>query len=533
MWWIPPGAAALFLGSANPLVHLPLLIVLYPAALYTIGLTAPQPFRRGWCAGLAGATGGLYWISVAVHDYGGFPWPLAVPCAVLLGMYMGLWGGLFAWLIRLLRPLPAWRRCTAAALLWYLGEWTRGWFCTGFPWLTLASGQSPWPVLIQSASVIGAYGLSGLLAGLGCLLAEAVLAAGDPSAPRSPRPFLLSACGLLGLLLLFGAARLYQADREADPGLPLTLSLIQGNVRQDLKWDPAFQRATVDRYLTLSAGAVAAEHPDALIWPETSMPFFFQEGGPLSGSVRAFTRDSGTALLFGGPAYGRRQAAAPALYNRAFFLDARGDDAGHYDKEHLVPFGEYLPPVLDSSLFASLMQGLGGFSPGASLPPLRLMLPDRRGEAMLGALICYEAVFPELARARVAEGAQILVNISNDAWYNRSSAPAQHLYLALLRSVEQERWLARATNTGLTAFADPWGRLCALGDIRDGSGLFIEASLTRTVRARSGRTLYFVLHPWLPSLAFLLFLFILWPLARCWRAQPPNAGPLRGFRRKT
>lgn len=522
LWWVLPGAAALFLGSANPFIHLPLLIVLYPAALYAIGLTDPQPFRHGWWTGLTGAAGALYWISVAVHDYGGFPWPLAVPCAVLLGMYVGLWGGLFASLTSLLRPLPPWRRCLAGALLWYLLEWTRGWFCTGFPWLTLAAGQSPWPILIQTASVIGAYGLSGLLAGLGCLTAEAVLAEGFAS--RSPRPFILSACGLLALLFLFGGARLYQADREPEPGLPFSLSLIQGNVRQDLKWEPAFQRATMDKYLILSHQAITAEHPDALIWPETAMPFFFQDVNPLSGSVRAFVRENGIPLLFGGPAYGPRQAgAAPALYNRAFWLDAGGDDAGHYDKEHLVPFGEYLPPGLDSSLFASLLQGLGGFAPGVSLPPLRLMLPGQRGEIALGALICYEAVFPELARERVAQGAQILVNISNDAWYNRSSAPAQHLHLALLRSVEQERWLARATNTGLTAFVDPWGRLATLGDIRDGSGLFVEASLTRTVRARSGHTVYFMLHPWLPALAFLLFLFILWPLTRFWLTRKPKA----------
>ena len=527
-WWVPLGATALFLGSANPFIHLPLFIVLYPAALYAIGLTELQPFRHGWWTGLAGATGGLYWISVAVHDYGGFPWPLAVPCAVLLGMYVGVWGGLFATLASLLRPLPPWRRCAAAALLWYLLEWTRGWFCTGFPWLTLAAGQSPWPILIQTASVIGAYGLSGLLAGLGCLTAEAVLAAG--SASRPPRPFILSACGLLALLLLAGGIRLHQADKEPDPGLPVSLSLIQGNVRQDLKWEPAFQQATVNKYLTLSDQAIAAEHPDALIWPETAMPFFFQDASPLSGSVRAFARESGTPLLFGGPAYGPRQATAPSLYNRAFFLDARGDDAGHYDKEHLVPFGEYVPPGLDSSLFASLLQGLGGFSPGSPLPPLRLVLPDtgglsgtdQAGEAALGALICYEAVFPELARARVAEGAQILVNISNDAWYNRSSAPVQHLHLALLRSVEQGRWLARATNTGLSAFVDPWGRLATLGDIRDGSGLFVEASLTRTVHARSGHTLYFILHPWLPALAFLLLLFILWPLVPFRHARNPR-----------
>lgn len=513
--WILLGAAALFLGSANPLVPLPLLVILYPAALYAIGLTDPRPFRHGWWTGLLGAAAALYWIAVAVHDYGGFPWPLAVPCAVLLGMYVGLWGGLFARLVAWLRPLPAWRRCLAAALFWYLLEWARGWLGTGFPWLTLAAGQAPWPILIQGASVIGAYGLSGLLAGLGCLLAESLL-------PRHPARlrYALAACGLLGLLLAFGGIRLHLAPAQADQGRAVTLALIQGNVRQDIKWDPAFQQATVNKYLSLSGQALNnrdAARPDALIWPETALPFFYQDDALLAEEVRAFARETATPLLFGGPGYGIRRPGLVPLHNRAFFVDALGRDAGHYDKEHLVPFGEYLPPGLDAPLFEPLLQGLGGFTPGAPLPPLLLPLQDG-GEAVLGALICYEAVFPELARDRVAQGADILVNISNDAWYNRTSAPVQHLHLSLLRAVEQGRWLARATNTGLTAFVDPWGRLDTLGDIRDGSGLFVDGFLTRTVRARSGHTLYFALHPRLPGLAFVTLLFILCPLARLRRA---------------
>lgn len=512
--WMLLGAAALFLGSANPLVHIPMLVLLYPAALYAIGLTDPRPFRHGWWTGLLGAAAALYWIAVAVHDYGGFPWPLAAPCAVLLGMYVGLWGGLFARLVAWLRPLPAWRRCLAAALFWYLLEWARGWFGTGFPWLTPAAGQAPWPILIQGAAAVGAYGLSGLLTGLGCLLAEGALSAG-----KKRRRFILAACLLLGTLLLSGGARLYRSAARADQGLPVTLSLIQGNVRQDIKWNPAFQRATVNKYLALSGRAVAARRPDALIWPETAMPFFYQDDALLAGEVRAFARETATPLLFGGPGYGAGRPGLVPLHNRAFFVDARGQNAGHYDKEHLVPFGEYLPPGLDTPLFEPLLQGLGGFTPGADLPPLRLVLENGRGEAVLGALICYEAVFPELARDRVAQGADILVNISNDAWYNRTSAPAQHLHLSLLRAVEQGRWLARATNTGFTAFVDPWGRLDTLGDIRDGSGLFIDGFLTRTVRARSGHTLYFVLHPWLPGLAFVALLFILCPFARFRRAM--------------
>ena len=540
------GAVALFLGTANPFVHLPLLIILYPAALYVIGLRDRHAFRRGWWTGLLGAAASLYWIAEAVHDYGGFPWLLAAPCAVLLGMYVGLWGGLFARFVVLLRPLPVWRRCLAAGLAWYLLEWARGWFGTGFPWLTLASGQAAWPVLIQGASLIGAYGLSGLLAALGGLFAEAAGLTTTEVRRNSSRgtPFrlrhALAGLMLLGLMLAFGVFRLQAfpaGDTDPGQGTPVTLTLIQGNVRQDLKWNPDFQQGTLDKYLTLSRAALRAaapDKPDLVIWPETSMPFFYQDDAERAVALRDFARQEGVALLFGGPGYLRRGLSEDAaLFNRAFFVDARGRDAGHYDKEHLVPFGEYIPPGLNLDMFAQLLQGLGGFTPGSLTPPLRLPLRRGGSDAVLGMLICYEAIFPELARDRVAQGAQLLVNISNDAWYNRSSAPVQHLYLAALRAVEQERWLARGTNTGLTAFVDPVGRIETLGGVTDGAGLFVSGSLTRQMRALDGHTVYFALHPWLPALAFMGLLLIMVPLAYRRRALlKENAVNLRSSERQ-
>ncbi len=510
------GAAGLFFGSDNPIVHVPLLIILYPAALYLIGLRSPSPFRHGWWPGLLGAGAGLYWIAIAVHDYGGFPWPLAVPCAVLLGMYVGLWGGLFARIIAKLRPLRPLPRCLAAALLWYLLEWTRGWFLTGFPWLTLAAGQAAWPPLIQSVSLIGAYGLSGVLAGLGCLLAEA---ANSASSRR-----LRLGCGLAVPLLIvallgYGHWRIAAFDATG-PGV--TLGLVQGNIRQDIKWDPAFQTATLDTYLDLSESALQAPgpRPQALIWPETALPFYFQNITPLTERIPLFAAQNAMPLIFGGPGFNRRDAAESRkaeLVNRAFFLDAQGREQGRYDKEHLVPFGEYVPPFLDFAFLRPLLQGVGGFTPGKRLPLFRLPLQPGNpaaGEARIGMLICYEAIFPELARDRVADGATLLVNISNDAWYNRSSAPVQHLHLSLLRAVEQGRWMARCTNTGLTAFIDPLGRADTLGDMADGSGLFVSGVLTRTARALSGHTAYFALHPWLPGIALAALAALTLRLAR-------------------
>ncbi len=560
-WLILIGALGLFFGNANPVWHVPFVALTYPACLSLLA-REEYPFRRGWLCGLAGAAAALYWISWAVHDYGGFPWPLAVPCAVLPGAWVGLWGGLFCFCLSRLscaRGFGLLRRALAAGLLWYLLEWTRGWFATGFPWLTLGAAQARWPLLIQGASVIGDYGLSGLFAGMACLAADIVHGTlkGEWRGAGRGREYAVSA----GVLILFaafvagfGAWRLeslplreplagihtdvqagIQADTtrgEAVPGESggLTVALIQGNVPQDIKWVPSFQESTVDKFLGLSRMALAprddAERPDLVVWPETAMPFYFQLGGELPARLREFAREHSVWLLFGGPARERatdvsdngmkervsRREEPPAdaaLRNRAFLLDSFGVPAGYYDKRHLVPFGEYIPPLLNLPLFEPLLQGVGGFSPGEENPPLAVR--NGKGESInLGMLICYEAIFPEIARAHVAAGADVLLNISNDGWYGKSSAPAQHLYLSIMRAVEQQRWLARGTNTGLTAFADPAGRLWTLGgvDPESGAGLFENAWLTGKVWPETERSMYFRLHPWLPALALAMLLLV-------------------------
>lgn len=524
------GGVSLFLGTANPVWHAPMLILLYPATLYLLAQHGgPKAWRIGWLAGTFGASGGLYWIAVAVHDYGYLPWFVAIPCVLLLGAYVGLWGGIFVWIMATLRGLGPLRRCFAAGLLWYLLEWTRGWFGTGFPWLTLSGGLAAWPELIQGVSLIGSYGLSGLLAGMACLLVEAM-----PMRPHDERrrvslcPALLG-FGMLVMIVGFGfwrTATWSTASNDVVDDKSVRLVLVQGNVNQDVKWDPAFQQATVDKYLDLSREALAGlpqGKADAIIWPETSMPFYFQSEPVLSRRLRDFAKDSGIPLLFGGLGFSRVGAGKATLYNRAFLLGSDGENQGYYDKEHLVPFGEFVPDFLKFALFESLLSGFGAFTPGEPRPPFRLISgPESSAsstDTFLGMLICYEAIFPEMARQRVAQGATVLLTISNDAWYNRTSAPVQHLHLSLLRAVEQGRWLARATNTGLTAFVSPTGYLQNLGNIEDGSGLFIQGHLIANVRPLSSHTLYFALHPFLPPLAFLSLALILFPLIKRVRRQ--------------
>ena len=191
------------------------------------------------------------------------------------------------------------------------------------------------------------------------------------------------------------------------------------------------------------------------------------------------------------------------LYNRAMLVDENGGDAGHYDKEHLVPFGEYAPPGLDMPFLETLMQGVGDFTPGASVAPLRL------GNLALGILICYETIFPELAQQRVADGANVLVNISNDAWFGTTSAPEQHLQLSVLRAVEQGRYVLRGTNTGISAIIDPHGRIAERG------GLFRAEVISGMATARAETTVFHrVQHLVWPVALALAALALLWPARR-------------------
>ncbi|MDR0239035.1 MAG: apolipoprotein N-acyltransferase [Deltaproteobacteria bacterium] len=478
------GAVGLFLGFPNPLGHLPVLALVYPAALALLGESASKPssaLRRGWLTGLAGASAALYWLAIPVHEVGGLPWILAAPCALAIGAYVGLYGGVFALLARTLRAYPPLVRCCALALCWFLLEELRGFLFTGFPWLTLASAFVPWTPVIQAAAVIGSYGLGGLLAGTACLLAHGL------------RHRSCLYCGLLltAALPIGGLARLEKLPGPDAPPSPqaVHLALVQGNIDQNQKWLPAYQQATLAHYLQLSGHAAADGPFDLIVWPETAMPFFFQDQAEYASRIRAFSKTYAMPLLVGAPAHDGKTPDKRRIFNRAFLIDGTGQDLGSYDKEHLVPFGEYLPPWLDHPALAVLFQGAGNFAPGVSTQPLQVK------ELVFGLLICYETIFPEIAQARVDAGAKLLLNISNDAWFGVTSAPEQHLQLSVLRAVEQGRWLVRATNTGFSAFVDPAGR------IRARSSLMRTEILTGIAVPEEDVTPFHHMFPWLTGLA--------------------------------
>ncbi|PIP42897.1 MAG: apolipoprotein N-acyltransferase [Deltaproteobacteria bacterium CG_4_10_14_3_um_filter_60_8] len=433
--------------------------------LWAIRYARPgKAFRLGLLCGLVFFTGLLYWIMIVLGRYGNLPLWITLPALLLLAAYMSLYTGIFAAGLAWARPAmaPLW----LAPVLWVALDYLRGLILTGFPWLDLGYSQFQNLVIIQSADLAGHHGLTFLVV-LANGLIFAVLTRFLPHGRQSDSKYSQAAAALLLLAaFVYGALRLPQIDQASATAEHLSVTVVQGNVPQDEKWVPAFQEKTVRDYLALSQQAMHGEPDHLLIWPETALPFYPMEHPLFRAVTRELMTGPPTCLLTGAPH--RELAGSPPelhYYNSAFLLAPTPGQpgglhpAGRYDKQHLVPFGEYIPLRTILPLPGPLVETMGDFTLGDSVLPLSCQ------KARLGVLICFESIFPDLARREVEAGATLLVNITNDAWFGRSSAPWQHLAMAVLRAVENRRSLARAANTGISGFVDPAGRTHGLSPL--------------------------------------------------------------------
>jgi len=467
LWSIIAALGAL-LGYASPWLHFPAAVLLLPLSIIFLGLassTAAQAFKYSWRAGSLASLACLYWVYWPVQHYGDVHWILALPVPALLSMAMGCYYGLFglcAYYSKRISPLLA---TVFLGVAWTVMELAQASILSGFSWLTLSSAFVPWPILVQAAAYVGAYGLSGLLV---------LIPAGIVQSTRSPACALIS---LLSLGLLLGLGWNQQSSFvETTPAH--SVAIAQGNIDQSIKWDTSYQQATVEKYVRLSREIAEKSSPELIVWPETSMPFYFQDNTPLNQPVEELVKNGKAAIVLGSPAYQRTDAPGGfILFNRAFLLDNRVPVRTWYDKEHLVPFGEYMP--LASILpLQKLVSGVGDFVPGQNTRALQ------SGGLSLGVLVCYEAIFAGLAQDRVSQGANLLINISNDAWFGDTSAPHQHLQLTALRAIEQGRYIVRSTNTGISAFIDPLGRIKVAGP------QFQELAAASTIHPHSEFTVF-------------------------------------------
>ncbi|MGH7377156.1 MAG: apolipoprotein N-acyltransferase, partial [Candidatus Methylomirabilales bacterium] len=457
-WALALLSGALLASAFPPLDWWPAAFLgLLPLLLAVAGQPPARSAWLGFASGMAFALLSIPWVVVTMVRYGQMPWWGAVAVLLALSAYLACYPAAFTFALSRF-PLPPAAFPVGAAALWTALEYLRTYALSGFPWNLLGYSQLPNLAFAQVASVTGVYGVSFLL-----VLASAALAV--PFLPGVPRRRAWAIVGAAALLVAAAHGVGAWALRGTDGAVPpLRVGVVQGNIEQALKWTPDALDRTLDTYARLSTQAAAAG-ADLIVWPETAAPLLLRHDPARLHQVRALAESLGRPLLVGAP---DRAAGEPVrLQNSAMLLGPDGRLLVKYDKMHLVPFGEYVP--LRSVLFFvdKLATGIGDFVPGEFRTLFRLP----RGT--FAASICFEVIFPAEVRAAVADGAEFLVNITNDAWFGRSAAPAQHLRMAAFRALETRRYLARAANTGISALVDPYGRVLA------STHLFEEAVLVR------------------------------------------------------
>ncbi len=454
--------SGLALALAFPKFDLSLLAwVAFVPLFYAVEDESPaRIFGYAWLQGLACYTGSLYWIEITLHDFAGLPFAIAVLPLILLAAVLAIFTAAAIWAAeyaarRLLIPL-----FVTAPTAWAAIEWVRSFFPVGFPWNLLGESAYRNLQLIQFAEFTGVYGISALIVFFNAVVYCVLFSRYSTRA----RVWSLSALTALMLAaLIFGTLRIAQLEHEAPQGT-LRVAMVQGNIPQTVKWKPENLANSFRVYIDQSEIA-ANQGADLIVWPEAAAEFFFQpdDNYPAVFADEAayrqrlldVARSTGDDFLFGAPAIGTRDGRLGS-YNRAYLVSGAGQVEAHYDKIQLVPFGEYVParPLL-GLVVNRIIEGLGDMIPG-----VEQTLFDVKG-ARLGVLICYESVFPDLTRREVKRGADILVNITNDAWYGQSSAPYQLLAMAAMRSVENKVPMIRAANTGISAIILPTGAITA------------------------------------------------------------------------
>ncbi len=454
-------------------------------------------FWLGFAFGLVHYAGLLYWIAGVMHNYGHLPIIVSIAILVLLVVYLSLYTAVFTYITAYAKRAGL-SPVITSPILWVSLEYLRSKLLTGFPWENISYSQYSNLYVIQICDILGNYGLSFYIVLVNAILACLIWRQNAVRDRITPfKPCILALVTITLVYWGYGVYRLQDIEQKLKISPKVGTAVIQGSIRQDFKWSPLRQTETVDIYNRLSQAATNGFKTDILIWPETAVPFYFQDPNPLSAAIMQLTNRLQTNLLFGAPAYDRNDEGRTMYFNSAYLLPPQGNIMGRYDKVHLVPFGEYVPARSLLPFAGKLVGSIGDFTPGRSVTPLTV------GRLRIGTLICFESIFPELAKEQVRNGANLLVNITNDAWFGRSSAPYQHMSMAVFRAIENRVSLARAANTGVSMFVRP------TGEITQSTSLFTQTFLRENVCLLSEKTIYNRLGDFFPTVCFILSIVVI------------------------
>lgn len=479
--FIAPAASGILLTLSQPLpwdINLGFLawVAIVPFAASLRNRTPGERFAMGIVAGTVHYITAVYWLVFTFNTYGNLNIPGSIFGALLAVGMETAYVTLFA--IFMGKALDMAPKAPMACLLPFVytaAEWLRGSTpFRGFPWLIFGYSQGKYPIVAQCADLGGVWMMTFLLALVNGAIIDAVewKTLPDRKFPRYP---IIAAAAFFILNLGYGAWRISDVTARNEAGKPLRVAALQGNIRQDMKWDENSEQYIISTYVDLQKDAMQ-KGAQLIVWPEAAIPFAFERD--VNGIMMAKRlAESGVYTLLGSIDY----TTENGLYkysNSSYLIGPRGIE-GKYSKMHLVPFGEYLPYVKYLSFVDKIVKGAtGNFNAGEKLEVFQLP------QGTISVIICYEAIFGgEVRRFRNA-GAELLVNITNDAWFGDTSAPKQHLAMAAFRSIENHVWLIRAANTGISAAVDPLGRIVTQTQV------FTETSLIAEVKLIPGGTPY-------------------------------------------
>jgi len=445
------------LALSFPNYNLPLLawLAVGMLVLASAGARPIESLLYGFLHGIVFYPVCLPWIAVVMHQYGNVDPGMSAGIVSLIGIAGGIVCSIFSLCVALAARKSAALACGLAPFLWVSLEFLRAHLpIIGFPWNLTGYAACGSLALLQLVPLTGIYGLSFLMAAYSAMLAYLVIA-------RTQRAWKLVLVGW-ALLILVAAVGRYLVPRETPR---FVAHLVQTNFPQSEQY-PA-------RWLEIHAGELqelerisvdaAKKTPGLIVWPEVPAPFSFEEPA-FAALATHIARDSGVDFLVGVVDWKRDANGQWIASNSAVLLDPSGRRTFTYDKIHLVPFGEYVPLRRWLTFASRLTADLSDFTPGSRYGVGHLRSVETYAPSAgppFGVFICYEAIFPGEIRRFTANGAELLINISNDGWFGRSAAPAQHLMMARVRAVESRRWLLRDTNNGYTVSVDPYGRVVA------------------------------------------------------------------------
>lgn len=432
----------------------------------------------GFITGMVFYNWGLNWINNTLIHYGNLHWALSFATLGLLSAYLSFYIALFCYLLRRTCGQNRLRFFLFAPVLWTSLEYIRSTHPEyGFSWLGLGYSQFKTLPIIQPAEFTGIYGISWLilLVNSGLYLSWKCWREQTPDTLEEKKRILSVTLLVFALWLGYGSLTLKRHSSATADKPQIKIGLIQGNVEQFMKWNPVYQNLVIDKYRDLTLKA-AEKKPDLIIWPETATPFYFSEDK--SNFMQSLAEEIKTPILFGSP-HRERQNDQLIYFNSAYLLSKSGETLSRYDKMHLVPFGEFVPFRKILFFIEKLVVMIGDFGRGQEATVMEV------AGNKAGVSICYELIFPDLIRQAVKNGANFLVNITNDAWFGKSAASYQHMSMGALRAVENRVPIVRAANTGIS------GTIDATGKLRDETELFVEDfRITQIAPATEGKTFY-------------------------------------------